>query len=74
MFLHRFKYYVTWGMADIVYNVSGMGYEGTDKDGRHDWSGMVNVDIWKLEVSRVPLLMKLKLAHQMSWKSQVSVV
>ncbi|XP_035829322.1 lysophospholipid acyltransferase 1 [Aplysia californica] len=49
LFLHRAKYYVTWGLAEIVYNASGMGYNGRDKDGRHDWTGMCNVHVWRIE-------------------------
>ena len=37
--------------AEIVHNASGLGYLGQDKDGNHDWSGMCNVKVWKIEVS-----------------------
>lgn len=50
-FFLRAKFYVTWCLADIVYNASGMGYCGRDELGRDDWTGMTNVNPLKVETS-----------------------
>lgn len=50
-FLQRSKYYVTWILADAVYNASGLGYIGADENGRPQWTGMTNVNVLKIETS-----------------------
>ncbi|CAL1530167.1 unnamed protein product [Lymnaea stagnalis] len=50
LFFHRAKYYVSWILADAVYNSSGLGYTGKDEHGKPMWTGMSNVFVWKIEV------------------------
>ncbi|KAH9489972.1 Lysophospholipid acyltransferase 2 [Bulinus truncatus] len=51
LFFQRAKYYVSWILADAVYNASGLGYVGNDKDGKPMWTGMSNVFVWKIETA-----------------------
>uniref|UniRef100_A0A2C9JTV5 Uncharacterized protein n=1 Tax=Biomphalaria glabrata TaxID=6526 RepID=A0A2C9JTV5_BIOGL len=51
LFFQRAKYYVSWILADAVYNASGLGYIGKDNDGKPLWTGMSNVFVWKIETA-----------------------
>ncbi|XP_059150013.1 lysophospholipid acyltransferase 1-like [Physella acuta] len=51
LFLHRSKYYVSWILADAVYNSSGLGYAGKDEKGKPRWTAMSNVFVWKIETA-----------------------
>ncbi|CAG5125503.1 unnamed protein product [Candidula unifasciata] len=40
--------------ADAIYNASGMGYAGKDEHGRHQWTEMSNVFVFKIETATSP--------------------
>lgn len=47
---HRIKYYLAWVLGDLVSNVSGLGFNGYDKNGEPLWDLVTNVNIIEFEV------------------------
>ncbi|KAJ9076628.1 Lysophospholipid acyltransferase [Entomophthora muscae] len=47
----RFKYYFAWLLAEGACVLSGLGYCGKDKQGRHLWGAVTNVNILKVELA-----------------------
>ncbi|GMR33669.1 hypothetical protein PMAYCL1PPCAC_03864, partial [Pristionchus mayeri] len=53
MSFHRIPYYFAWTFADGVYNLSGFGFNGYDKEtGEAKWDLATNVHVWKVEMAQ----------------------
>ncbi|KHN80848.1 Membrane-bound O-acyltransferase domain-containing protein 2 [Toxocara canis] len=49
IFLQRTQYYFAWILADAICNVSGLGFNGYDANGRARWDLVSNVDVIRVE-------------------------
>ncbi|XP_067664489.1 lysophospholipid acyltransferase 2-like [Haliotis asinina] len=51
MLCHRSRYFLTWTLADIVYNASGYGFNGLDASGNAKWDMLTNIRVEKIETA-----------------------
>ncbi|VDM41525.1 unnamed protein product [Toxocara canis] len=51
IFLQRTQYYFAWILADAICNVSGLGFNGYDANGRARWDLVSNVDVIRVEMA-----------------------
>ena len=47
----RTRYYFAWILADSINNLSGLGFNGYDKDGSPKWDLITNVHVLDIELA-----------------------
>ncbi|KXS12727.1 MBOAT-domain-containing protein [Gonapodya prolifera JEL478] len=53
-FAHRLKYYLGWQLSEVVCTISGISFNGIDKDGKPLWDRAVQLRFLDLELATNP--------------------
>ena len=51
-FTARLKYYGVWSLTEGACILSGLGYNGVDKNGKLRWDRVTNIDPWAIETAQ----------------------
>ncbi len=54
--LRRITFYFAWTLADLICNMSGLGFNGFDELNRPKWDLLTNVNITQIEVFKKKFL------------------